>query len=117
MSDYDLNFLNGLFGTGKGAWNIFKSEDKYEIHVDLPGIKKKDIDLSFSNKRLTIKTHRPAPKEQSYITEVSYGDIDRSIIINTNIDHEKIRSKLADGVLIITLPRSEDTLSNKIEVK
>lgn len=116
MNDY--NFLR-LFGTGtQGAWSSYDLKDKYEVHVDLPGVKKEDIEIDLSGDKLSVKAKRSQPEGKQIYSEVEYGDILRTgNFRNVMINRDKMDAKLENGVLIISLPKSKESLPNRILIK
>jgi HSP20 family protein len=99
------------------AFNSFDLKDRYEIHVDLPGVKKEDIDLNFNGKILSLFAKRKQPDGTMFWNDSKYGDIKREGYIKADVDRKNIKSIFSDGVLVITFPKSKDSISNKIEIK
>lgn len=107
------------------AWvppvDMIEKEDKFEVKVELPGIKKEDIDISVTGNTLTIKGERKAEtevkEEEYYCCERSYGNFFRSLTIPASVDTDKIEAKYKDGILEIELPKSPEVTPKKIDVK
>lgn len=89
--------------------DVFVSKDKIVIHVELPGVLKKDINLSILENRIIVKAikyDQITDKNVNYICmERSFGRLQRSIEIPYPIHAGKINAEQKNGVLIITLPR------------
>lgn len=100
-----------------------ETEDAYEINLDVPGVKKKDIDISFENGRLTISGNRKREEEEKgkffHRTERSFGSFQTSFALPGEVDEAKIDAQLTDGVLTLTIPKSEKAKNNtrKIAIK
>ncbi len=98
-----------------------KGSDGFEIEIDLPGVKKEDIELKVEDNILTVKAVRKmkneVKKEDYYLMESSFGLISRSFILPEGIDKEKIDAKYEDGRLYISLEKEESRKAKSISVK
>jgi HSP20 family molecular chaperone IbpA len=104
------------------AWNDWPSqgyylqEDQhaYFLSLDIPGIKKENLDIQIEHDQLMIKGKRKNPyfkKEDENFTTIS-----RSFKLHNQIDQTKIQAKLEDGVVYLTLPKEEKSKARKIEI-
>ncbi len=100
-----------------------KEDDKaYYVEVDLPGVKKDDINVEVKDNILTISGERKFKKEEKdegYIrTESFFGKFERRFTLPSDADAQKIEAKAEDGVLYITIPKIEEKENTKkIEIK
>lgn len=106
-------FFGGFFPeknystTKQTGCNITTTDNETIIKLDVPGVKKEDINVEINNDILTIKAYRKdLEKEQTTI---------KSWKLNPNFDTSKISSKLEDGVLTIACPKVEKK-NKKIEI-
>ncbi len=102
--------------------NTRESQDSYHIEVDLPGIKKDDVDINIEDNILTISGKREIKNEQKeenyYKIESSYGSFSRSFTLPQKIDTSKIEAEFTDGVLEVVIPKQNILEeSKKIEIK
>ncbi len=101
--------------------DISENDDRFEINVELPGMKKDDIDVSLHNNQLTVSGKREWKEEDKQKTyhrvETSYGEFSRSFRLPDNIDEQSINAKYNNGVLHITINKAEDKVSKKIDIK
>ncbi|WP_162175148.1 Hsp20/alpha crystallin family protein [Fodinicurvata fenggangensis] len=93
--------------------DVREEDDAYEILADMPGVNAKELEVSLSNGMLHI-VGRPKPKEtkeekngQILRYERSHGWFERSFTLPPEVDAEKIKAELKDGVLHLSLPKSE----------
>jgi len=97
-----------------------KGNDGFVIEVDLPGVKKEDIQLQVEENILTVKAVRKmkneVKKEDYYLCESSFGIISRSFMLPEGIDKEKINAKYEDGRLYISLEKEESRKAKSIAV-
>jgi HSP20 family protein len=108
-----------------GEWfpSLDVSETKNDIVVkaELPGMDPKDIDISLSHGTLILKGERKTEKEEKeedyHLIERSYGRFCRSVPLPSEVQSDKINASYKDGVLKITLPKSEKTKRKEIKIK
>jgi HSP20 family protein len=97
------------------------SSDTYDIEIDLPGVKKEDIEIKVEDDYLTVNAIRRFKKEVKeddyYLLESDFGLISRSFILPNDVDRNKISAKLEDGRLYITLEKEEARKAKSIEIK
>jgi len=112
MMDWDnLNFSET--NTTIPAVNVKEDNDKFQIEVAAPGMKKEDFKLKLENNVLTICSERKeekAEKAENYSRkEFSYQSFQRSFNLpEGHIQHENISAKYNDGILIVELPKREE---------
>ena len=100
--------------------NLAESETDYEVTLDLPGVDAKDVSVELKDDQLTITGERKSETEESGKTfhrvERRYGKFRRVISVPVPIDEEKITADYSNGVLKVTLPKSEKVKPRRIEV-
>ena len=91
------------------AVNTREGKEAYHIELDLPGVKKEDVDISIDKNILTIKGKREIKKEEQkddyYRVESSYGTFARSFTLPEKVDIENIRAASQDGVVEVIIPK------------
>jgi HSP20 family protein len=101
--------------------DIIEEDDKYILRMDLPGIDKKDVKISYANGELTISGERKQEKVSKKATyhriERAFGKYYRSFSLPEKIVEDKIEAEFKDGQLTITIPKAEDAKPKEIEVK
>jgi HSP20 family protein len=103
--------------------NTREADDAYYIELDLPGIKKDDIEITTEDNILTISGERKfkdeVKEEDYYKVESRYGKFSRSFTLPEDIDISGIQAKSEDGVLEVVIPKKEDDSKKlrKIEIK
>jgi len=105
------------------AMDLIERDAHYELTAELPGIDSKDIDLQLSGDTLTVKAEKSQEKTEEKgdyrLQERSYGKIHRALSLPAGIDTDKVEAKFEDGVLKVTLPKSDEAeqKGRKIEVR
>jgi HSP20 family protein len=103
--------------------NTREGEYAYHVELDLPGIKKEDIEITTEDNVLTISGERKMKEEVKeddyYKVESAYGKFSRSFTLPEKIDVENIHAESKDGVLEVVIPklREEEIKPKKIEIK
>jgi len=103
--------------------NTREANDAYYIEIDLPGVKKDEVDINVEDNILTISGKREVKKEQKdenyYKIESHYGTFSRSFTLPQKIDLDKIKAKSENGVLEVCIPKQEESKNKikKIEIK
>lgn len=98
-----------------------KKNGDFHIEIDMPGVKKKDIDVRINDNTLTVSAERKMKKEVKknnyYHMESAFGRVERSFIIPEGIDGDKISAQYNNGRLTIDLEKEESFKPKAIEVK
>ncbi len=101
--------------------DISENDENFILHLDLPGIDKNDVKISYSDGELSVSGERKQEKESKdskyHRIERSYGKYFRSFTLPKKIKAEKIDAEFKNGQLTITVPKSEETKPKEIEVK
>lgn len=91
------------------AVDVFERPDEIVILVEMPGVDRSDVQLSWHDGLLTISGVKRAESETEiarfHRVERGHGQFHREIAINSPIDHEKCRAELRDGLMRIYLPK------------
>jgi HSP20 family protein len=92
--------------------DVREDNDAIYFDVELPGVKKEDVKLTFEKGLLTITGERKNRTEKcegkNHLVEQSYGRFTRSFQIDSQIEVDKIGAKYEDGQLQVTLPKKEE---------
>ncbi len=97
--------------------NITEDENNIYVFMELPGVDVKDLELTLSDKSLILKGERK-PEEAEYIRqERPMGSFQRIINFNVDVVRDKIKAKMKNGVLEITLPKAEEVKPKKIAIE
>ncbi len=118
---FDESLTNVRRGQFVPTVDVVENDKNFNIHVSLPGIRKEDIKIEFEDRTLTIsgerEFHRDEEKNRYHLVESRYGKFTRSFSLPRNINRETINAEMKDGILNITVEKSEDAVSRQIEIK
>ncbi len=91
------------------------------VRAELPGVDKKDIDVSVTDSALNIRakmSRESKEQKQDYFrSEITYGSFARSLTLPSGVDTTKISASLKDGILEVTLPKEASVQRRSVEVK
>ncbi len=125
FSDIIDEFFNDAVATRQNSFapsiDVSETEKEFIIDVALPGMDKKDIELNIENGRLTISGERKFEKNEEgkhfHRVESHYGTFTRSFQLPDNVDEESIKATYKDGILNVTINKSEEKLKKQITIK
>ena len=126
MGDWFDGFFRGLDRpfVAERMWPAIDVADRdgaIVVRVEVPGCKANDIDISIHGSTLTISGQKEETKEQKdkgyYHVESVYGSFRRDVELPAEVDPNKIEAVCKDGILSVTLPKTEKTKAVKIQVK
>ena len=120
-SFFEMPFWSGfaragqLFTGWSPALDLYESGDNVVAVVELPGMRKEDIDISLHDGMLTISGESTGG-EKAQRTERYVGTFRRSIALPTRVDADKVTATYQDGILKVTLPKAEEAKPKQIQV-
>jgi len=98
--------------------NIFETQDGYLLEAEMPGVNKEGLEITVAGNEITIVGRRasePAGGEALF-RERSTVDYRRVFELDPAVDTGKINAKMNQGVLFLTLPKSEEVKPRRIAV-
>ncbi len=100
--------------------DVAESEKHFEIEFQIPGMKKEDINVNLENGILTVSGERAFKNEEKdkkyHRVETRYGSFTRSLQLPDSIDPESVKAAYNDGILSITVDKSEKKRSKQIKI-
>ncbi len=100
--------------------DIIENEDSFILEMEMPGIEKADVDINVEDDVMTVETHKDFSEKsevkcmsQEFVLE----NFRRSFTLNHTVDIDKINATMDNGILILTLPKSEKLKPRKIKVQ
>lgn len=108
-----------LFSAWSPALDLYQNADNIVAVVELPGMRREDIEISLHDGMLTISGERKLETsngEKAERTERYIGKFRRSITLPTRVDANKVSASYRDGILTVTLPKAEEAKPKQIQV-
>jgi HSP20 family protein len=100
--------------------DVEETPDAIVLRADLPGLSKKDIQISVEDRRLTIRGERRTTQDDDkkfYHVERAYGAFSRSFQLPATVLADKVEASYNAGVLEVTVPKAEAVKPRQIEIK
>jgi len=101
--------------------DVIDRENEVVVKAEIPGVEKKDIDISVGEDTVTIKgSTRHEEKEEKgdyYRCEISRGAFSRTVALPATVDGGKAKGSFKDGVLELTLPKIEKAKRHAVKVE
>jgi HSP20 family protein len=99
--------------------SVWEDNDSYHIELDVPGVTRDHVDLTYEKGTLRITTERPAPEDQrsGLVDERRYGKVTRTVALPESIDVDSIGAELTNGVLHVTVAKKPEAQPKRIEIK
>ncbi|MHA3772027.1 Hsp20/alpha crystallin family protein [Verrucomicrobiota bacterium sgz303538] len=120
---FDFSFPSrdtGLVSGWSPALDLFDDKDALVVSVELPGMKKEDINISLHEGVLSISGERRHEREkkegEAFRSERYFGKFQRSISLPTQVKADGVKASYKDGILTVQLPKAEEAKPKHIEV-
>jgi HSP20 family protein len=116
--------LDRLFESPLTGWapalDVQEDKDKFTIRAELPGLKREGIDVSLQDGALVISGERTSEKIEEGVEihrqERFFGKFQRALTLPEPVAADKVKADYRDGVLTVTLPKTEEAKPKKIDV-
>lgn len=100
--------------------DLIETDDSYRIHLDMPGMNRDELTISYQDNELVISGERANDRlseDEEYVrVERSFGHFRRAFTLPRTVDEEKISATYENGVLTITVPKTEKVKPRQIEI-
>lgn len=111
----------GLVSAGWPSLDVSETDAEIQIKLDAPGMKAEELDIEITGDLVTISgTHAETQEESGrkfHRVERRRGTFERAVRLPCTVDERKVDAQCRDGVLTVTLAKTEDTKTHKIRVK
>ena len=116
----ELTRTSQLLSGWTPALDVYEDKDSFVVKAELPGMKKEDIEVSLHDGSLSIsgerKTESKREDSEVYRAERFFGRFQRTVTLPTSVAADKVKAAYNDGILTITLPKTEEAKPKKIDV-
>ena len=100
--------------------DVLENDQEFRIVMDLPGVRSEDLEINVEHQTLTVKAESAQEVPEGFTSRrqerPGKASFARTFRLGNGVDIDTIKAGLKDGVLEITLPKSEQGLPRKIEV-
>src|SRR5271169_824461 len=102
------------------ALDLYEDKDNLFVKMELPGMKREDIDVSLHEGSLSISGERKSEQKHEdadvYRAERFFGRFQRTVALPTPVAAYKVKAEYKDGILTVTLPKTEEAKPKQINV-
>jgi HSP20 family protein len=100
--------------------DVIDRDDEVMIRAELPGVAKKDLDVSVSDNSVTIKgsTNKEVKEEKGdyFRSEISHGSFTRTVALPSDVNSEKVQAEFKNGILELLMPKVEKAKKRTIKI-
>jgi len=116
----ELTRTSQLLSGWTPALDVMEDKDNLIVRAELPGMKREDIDVSLHDGSLSISGERKGEEKHKdaevYRAERFYGRFQRTVTLPSPVQVDKVKAVYKDGILTITLPKTEEAKPKQIDV-
>ena len=124
FNDFFRGGNGGEQGWVAGAWtppvDVYETDDALVLIAELPGVYKDDVSIEVHSNTLLLRGERKpeaaVQDERYYRRECAYGPFQRSFVLPTMVDQDKVQATYHDGILELHLPKSEAAKPKRIAI-
>ncbi|XZE34722.1 Hsp20/alpha crystallin family protein [Pirellulaceae bacterium SH501] len=118
--DGDVARADGSVRALRVPTHVWEKEDRLHVSVDMPGVNKEAISLTFENGTLVVEAERKAPElgeHKTWHNSLHYGLYKQKIAVGDSYAPETIEATFSDGVLHIQIAKRPEVQPRKVEIK
>jgi HSP20 family protein len=102
------------------ALDVYEDKENFIVKAELPGMKKEDVEVSLHDGALSISGERKSETKhedaEAYRAERFFGRFQRTVTLPAPVAADKVKAQYKDGVLTVTLPKTEEAKPKQIDV-
>lgn len=98
--------------------NIHETKDAYLFDMELPGLSRGDVEVTVEGDQLTVRGEKTEKHEDAELVrcEIRSTKFERNFNLGGSVDADKVKAKMDNGILRLTLPKKADKLGRKIDI-
>lgn len=112
---------DALAATWAPPVDVLERKDRIVLTAELPGLSAEQVQLRFEDGVLTLEGERRFEKDADdaryHCVERSYGRFSRAFRLPANVDEERISATFASGLLVVELPKRDETRPKSIRIR
>jgi HSP20 family protein len=116
----ELARTSNLLSGWTPALDLYEDKDNLYVKMEMPGMKREDIDVSLHEGSLSVSGERKSEQKHQdaevYRAERFFGRFQRTVTLPTPVAADKVKAQYQDGILTITLPKTEEAKPKHINV-
>ena len=116
----ELDRTSQLLSGWTPALDIYEDKDNVVVKAEVPGMKREEIEVSLHDGTLSISGERKSEGKyedaETYRAERFLGKFQRTVTLPTPVSADKVKAQYKDGILTVTLPKTEEAKPKHIDV-
>jgi len=120
MVEKNNNFLKEKETEGQLAVDLYQTDEEMVLQTIIGGADKNSLEINASNESITIRGERKRPldieKDKYLLKECFWGKFSRSVILPCEIDPDKVKAIVKNGVLTVHMPKLSRTKARKVNI-
>ncbi len=114
---WEAGLTGGLQGWAPLA-DVEETEDAYSVEIELPGVKREDIDIQLGDRVLTVSGEVKEKERTGVLRRRTrrVGHFQYSVTLPADVDPDDVSARLDDGVLTVRVPKSAQAKPRRIEI-
>lgn len=125
---WGLPALDRLFNESNGgeSWaavrlprtNVHETDDAFLFTMEMPGLSRENVEINLEGDTLVVKGEKSDESEAKGLVRREYQAMrfERTFTVGNAIDREKVKAKMENGILTVTLPKTAERVGRKIDV-
>lgn len=117
--EFDRLAESAMRPSGLMPMDAYRHDDHVVAHLDLPGVRAEDVDITVERNVVTVKATRTsgaADDAEHIVSERRHGEFQRQLFLGDTLDPQRLEADVADGVLTLRVPVAETAQPRKIQV-
>lgn len=97
----------------------YRRGDQFFVHLDLPGVREEDVDLTIERNVVSVRANRGSPRQDSdelLVDERPHGEFTRQLFLGENLDPARLTASYDGGVLTLTIPVAEESKPRRVRI-
>ena len=117
---FDWSSRSSLFDSAMPSVDVIDKENEVCVRVEIPGFKKKEVDISVNDRALTIKAESKSESKEEdgdyHRREIAQGYLVRTVELPAEVDGDKAKASLEDGILSVTVPKVARSKRKRVKI-
>ncbi len=97
--------------------NVSENDESYMVDICLPGVPAEELEITLAARSLIIKGERKAPEGRYFRQERAAGSFQRIISLNVPVARDGVTAKSENGIVRVTLPKTEEVKPRRIAIE
>jgi len=100
--------------------DLYETDNDLVLEMAVPGVRIEDLDISIEGRQLSVRGRLPEADENGrryWLQTIARGDVSRTVKLPAAVEVDRIRAHVADGMLVLTMPKLAESKVHKIAIE